>query len=324
MPRGDYEVFADGFPGLAEFDEPRGARASVPSASPWGPTARSSSPTPRRAGCGGSSTRGRREPVSAAAAASRHPLQAARAAATPAPWPTRRACRCAHGQRQRRGRTANRRGRKRNSHRRSEHVIRVVLRGPAAVLPAGKTSANQMPPFAYLSDQDVAAALTYVRREFGKGAGPVTPAQVGQSGRSPSRPAPTGSRWLSCCSAWSSCRWAPRSPWRSPVSADLVHRRPAMRERSFTRDADGEARLALEIPGVQVRVEPVVSLQRAPHASPGIFALGTRQAAIGMLGVAGDHDVVDQEGEGRIQHHLPPRTPILASGRTASPGPTFR
>ena len=93
-----------------------------------------------------------------------------------------------------------------------------------------------------------------------------------------------------------------------------------MRERSFTRDADGE-RLALEVSGVQVRVKPVVSLQRAPHASPGIFALGTRQAAIGMLGVAGDHDVVDQEGEGRIQHHSSSQDADLGVGQDGFSGP---
>ena len=57
-------------------------------------------------------------------------------------------------------------------------LIRVVLRGPAVVLPRSKTSANQMPPFGYLSDQEVAAALSYVRQEFGKGAGLITPTQV--------------------------------------------------------------------------------------------------------------------------------------------------
>jgi glucose/arabinose dehydrogenase/mono/diheme cytochrome c family protein len=59
-------------------------------------------------------------------------------------------------------------------------LIRVVLQGPAQVLPADRAKyANQMPPFAaVLSDTDIATILTQIRRDFGKGASPITPEQV--------------------------------------------------------------------------------------------------------------------------------------------------
>jgi glucose/arabinose dehydrogenase/mono/diheme cytochrome c family protein len=58
-------------------------------------------------------------------------------------------------------------------------LIRVVLNGPAAVLPADRTKyANAMPAFNVLSDADLAAVLTHARERFGPGAGPVTPAEI--------------------------------------------------------------------------------------------------------------------------------------------------
>ena len=59
-------------------------------------------------------------------------------------------------------------------------LIRVVLQGPAQVLPADRAKyAVQMPPFAAaFSDVDIADTLTFVRKVFGKGASAVTPAQV--------------------------------------------------------------------------------------------------------------------------------------------------
>jgi mono/diheme cytochrome c family protein len=59
-------------------------------------------------------------------------------------------------------------------------LIRAVLHGPAQVLPADRPKyTNLMPPFASaLNDADTAEVLTFVRRVFGKGASPVTPAQV--------------------------------------------------------------------------------------------------------------------------------------------------
>ena len=59
-------------------------------------------------------------------------------------------------------------------------LIKVVLQGPAQVLPANRPKYGvQMPPFAAaFSDADIAETLTFVRRAFGKGASAVTPAQV--------------------------------------------------------------------------------------------------------------------------------------------------
>jgi len=59
-------------------------------------------------------------------------------------------------------------------------LIRMVLLGPAAVLPANRPKyANLMPPFAAaMNDADIAEVLTFSRRAFGKGASAVTAAQV--------------------------------------------------------------------------------------------------------------------------------------------------
>jgi glucose/arabinose dehydrogenase/cytochrome c553 len=59
-------------------------------------------------------------------------------------------------------------------------LIKVVLQGPAQVLPANRAKyAVQMPPFAAaFSDVDIAETLTFVRRAFGKGASAVTAAEV--------------------------------------------------------------------------------------------------------------------------------------------------
>lgn len=58
-------------------------------------------------------------------------------------------------------------------------LIRVVLLGPAAVLPPDREHySNTMPGFAALADPEIAALLTYVRREFGGGAPPVAAESV--------------------------------------------------------------------------------------------------------------------------------------------------
>ena len=58
-------------------------------------------------------------------------------------------------------------------------LAKVILLGPEKALPnRPKTSANVMPAFDSLSDEDIAAIATYVRKTFGKGASAVTPAQV--------------------------------------------------------------------------------------------------------------------------------------------------
>jgi glucose/arabinose dehydrogenase len=59
-------------------------------------------------------------------------------------------------------------------------LIRVLLEGPAQVLPADRPKyAVQMPPFASaLNDADAAEVLSFARRAFGKGASAITAAQV--------------------------------------------------------------------------------------------------------------------------------------------------
>ena len=58
-------------------------------------------------------------------------------------------------------------------------LINVILRGPGAVLPADREKFQVvMPPFAILSDSDLASVLTYLRKTFAPAAAEVTPAQV--------------------------------------------------------------------------------------------------------------------------------------------------
>lgn len=58
-------------------------------------------------------------------------------------------------------------------------VIKLLLQGPAAVLPPPRPHYdNDMPAFANWSDADVAAVTTYIRQKFARSASAVTPAQV--------------------------------------------------------------------------------------------------------------------------------------------------
>ncbi len=58
-------------------------------------------------------------------------------------------------------------------------LIRVVLDGPAKVLPADRPIfSSTMPPFYQLSDQDVADVLNYIRQEYGTKASAIEPSQV--------------------------------------------------------------------------------------------------------------------------------------------------
>lgn len=58
-------------------------------------------------------------------------------------------------------------------------AIEVVLRGPAAVLPADRPKfQNVMPAFSVLSDEQVAQVLTFVRQAFGDRASPIATADV--------------------------------------------------------------------------------------------------------------------------------------------------
>lgn len=61
----------------------------------------------------------------------------------------------------------------------TDRLIRVLLRGPAAVLPADREKfSNVMPPFAILSDADLAGVINYLRQNHAPGAAGVTAAQV--------------------------------------------------------------------------------------------------------------------------------------------------
>lgn len=58
-------------------------------------------------------------------------------------------------------------------------MIRVVLKSPAAVLPADRPKyGNVMPAFSMLTDEQIANVVTYIRQRFGSGADAVTPVQV--------------------------------------------------------------------------------------------------------------------------------------------------
>jgi mono/diheme cytochrome c family protein len=57
-------------------------------------------------------------------------------------------------------------------------LIRVVLEGPAKVLPSTrKHYSNTMPPMPQLTDEQVAAVLTYIRQQYG---GEASAVEVGQ------------------------------------------------------------------------------------------------------------------------------------------------
>ena len=61
----------------------------------------------------------------------------------------------------------------------ADTVIKVILAGPAKVLPADRPKySGQMPPITWLSDANIAALVTYIRTKFGNGAAPVDAAQV--------------------------------------------------------------------------------------------------------------------------------------------------
>jgi glucose/arabinose dehydrogenase/mono/diheme cytochrome c family protein len=61
----------------------------------------------------------------------------------------------------------------------ANRLIDVVLKGPAAVLAADREKfSNVMPPFAVLSDADLAGVLTFLRKNFAPAASEITPSQV--------------------------------------------------------------------------------------------------------------------------------------------------
>ena len=60
----------------------------------------------------------------------------------------------------------------------ADTVIKIIIEGPAKVLPADRPKyTGQMPPF-ILSDAKVAALVTYIRNKFGKGAASVSEDEV--------------------------------------------------------------------------------------------------------------------------------------------------
>ncbi len=60
----------------------------------------------------------------------------------------------------------------------SSRLIQVVLNGMEGIEIKGEYYANPMPPFNYLSDEEIADVLTYVRANFRNNAPPVTAAEV--------------------------------------------------------------------------------------------------------------------------------------------------
>jgi mono/diheme cytochrome c family protein len=58
-------------------------------------------------------------------------------------------------------------------------LIDLMLRGPDVALPPGRErTANTMQPFAHLSDDDIAAVLSFARRKFGNAAEDVSSDEV--------------------------------------------------------------------------------------------------------------------------------------------------
>lgn len=166
MPKGDYEVFADGFAGAPEIASPNDARFR-----------------PNGVGVGpdgslyvSDSTKGRvwkifyaGEKRASAAADPAHgslvyrqscaPCHMADGRGVPGMQPSLASSAVVAGQ--------------------PKTLIDLMLRGPDVALPPGRErTANTMQPFAHLSDDDIAAVLSFARRKFGNAAEDVSSDEV--------------------------------------------------------------------------------------------------------------------------------------------------
>jgi glucose/arabinose dehydrogenase len=181
MPRGSYEVFADGFAGKDEFTVPREARFR-PGGVAVGPDGTLYVSDTEKGRVWRIFYTGETARASAAAAT---PVAVAKASPAKPAGPGleiyQRACAVCHmidgtgvagmqpplvGDAVAAGPPAT--------------LIRVVLFAPKNVLPANRPrlGSNEMPAFDALTDKEIADLLTYVRREFGKKPGTITAAQV--------------------------------------------------------------------------------------------------------------------------------------------------
>jgi glucose/arabinose dehydrogenase len=187
MPRGSYEVFADGFAGKDDFTAPREARFRPGGVAVGSDGSLYVTDTEKgrvwRIFYTGETATAKTAPAAARAAAATAPAAAPAAAKGPAAGQEmyQRVCAVCHmldgtgvtgmqpplvGDAVVGGPPAT--------------LIRVVLFGPKNVLPANRPrlGSNEMPAFDALTDKEIADLLTYVRREFGKKPGTITPAQV--------------------------------------------------------------------------------------------------------------------------------------------------